>query len=194
MKKIVLVALVMALLGIFVSALACECYACSCDYRCDYYSDCNYGYDYYDQEIEKVTTLVVADKGWDYDIKVNARTCPSIDAPVVTQLKGGTEIIATDFVFVDIDGRIWAETWINSQKVYISARYLQPKQGGTFFYLPMSLEVLASPRDDARVISEFVGSQLIWGEEIVHNGHDYWVRASADGKDGYIYLVLLEAA
>ncbi len=140
------------------------------------------------------TTLVVAGPGWDLDVRVNARERPCIKAPIVATLEGGTKVEVNEFIFTDIDGRIWAEVWTGCKWAYVSMRYLQPQNGGSFFYTPVALEVFECPDDDSFVFSELLSDQLILVEEIILNEEGYWARTKADGQTGYVWLVVLEAA
>jgi len=140
----------------------------------------------------KMTTMVVADNDGDYDIRVNARVCPDISAPVATVLDGGTLLNVSDFWYSE-DGRIWAECWFDIGYLYVSVRYLQPLPvEGSFFYLPVEVDVLRKPCEDAEPIATFVEDQLILVSEIVKDEFGYyWAKVSADYRYGYIQLFWL---
>jgi len=143
------------------------------------------------------TTMVIADYGWDYNVKVNARENASIESDVVTVLDGGKLVDIIQFDYDPTDGRTWAQVRLSSSgnQPWVSMKYLQPiEDGGTFFYLGMDVEVLDRPYDDADPFTAFEEDQLIFVEEIVDNGEfGFWAKVSADGRYGYIQLVLLDA-
>lgn len=173
--------LVLVLLVVFsTSALACDC-NCGC-YRCDCED--------FDKDW-RVTTLVVAGQDWDYDIKVNARKEPDIDAKVSKVLRGGTVINVTDFFYTD-DGRIWAEFLCGDSYAYVSMKYLEVLPEGSYFYISEKTAIRKYPSLKAAVDSVLIEEQEIYVSEVVENAYGFWAKVPTEDGYGYVRFLDLE--
>ena len=181
-KKLFLM-LVILVLVFSSTALACEC---DCYY-------CRMCIGESEKKPWEETTFVVAAPGWNYDVKSNVRRYPYIDSDVVGVVTGGTELDIIDFFFDETDGRIWAQIWYKEDFAYVSMKYLQPLDTGSYVYLSTGLEVIKEPREDSRPVALCDGEQSLILYEIVENEMGYWGKTMVNGRYGYIQMVLLDA-